>query len=152
MSIFERPYHKKNSNEPRSDPIFGVYTDEPYGISYEFFKRQILGHQQLTLLIWPRKNRHNRRIANRTAEPNSLARPKGSGFSNLNKNFVFSPFRAFVTNHFFGSIKNLASSRSWGVVTLILFSDPGITFTGIPIFSIIKASSVISFQSSRKAF
>jgi len=33
MLVFERPYHKKDSNELRSDSIFGVYTYEPYGIS-----------------------------------------------------------------------------------------------------------------------
>jgi len=39
--VFERPYHKKNSNELHSDPIFGVYTHEPYGISDEFLKLQM---------------------------------------------------------------------------------------------------------------
>jgi hypothetical protein len=58
--MFERPYHKKNSNELHSNPIYGVYSDEPHGISNKFIKLQILGHQQLTLLIWPLKHRHNR--------------------------------------------------------------------------------------------
>ena len=60
MPVFERPYLKKNSNGPRSDPIFGVYAYEPNGNSYESVKLQIWGHEQLTLLIWPRKNGHNR--------------------------------------------------------------------------------------------
>jgi hypothetical protein len=70
MPVFERPYHKKNTNEPHSDPIFGVYAHEPNGISYELIKLQILGHQLLTLLIWPRKNGHNRSIIVLAAERN----------------------------------------------------------------------------------
>jgi hypothetical protein len=70
IPVFERPYHRKNSYKLRSDPIFGVYAHEPYGISYKFIKLQILRHQQLTLLIWPRKNGYNRSITVLPAEPN----------------------------------------------------------------------------------
>jgi hypothetical protein len=70
MPVFERPYHKNNSNASHSDSIFGVYAHEPFGISYESVKLQILGHQQLTLLIWPRKNGYHRSIAVITAKPN----------------------------------------------------------------------------------
>jgi hypothetical protein len=41
MPVFERPYLKKNSTGHRSEPIFGVYDDEPLGICFEFFKPQI---------------------------------------------------------------------------------------------------------------
>ena len=83
--VFERPYHKKNSNEPRSDPKFGVYAHEPNEISYDFFKLQILGHMQLTQLIWPRKNGPNRNIAAITTEPNIFDPTIGPGFSDSNK-------------------------------------------------------------------
>jgi hypothetical protein len=33
MPVFERPYQKRNSNKSHSEPIFGVYAHEPYGIS-----------------------------------------------------------------------------------------------------------------------
>jgi hypothetical protein len=45
MPVFERPYLKKNSTGHRSEPIFGVYDDEPLGICFEFFKPQILGRR-----------------------------------------------------------------------------------------------------------
>ena len=62
MLVFERPYHLKNANESRSDPIFGVCAYELNEICYEFVKLQILGHRQLTLLIWPRKKEYDRSI------------------------------------------------------------------------------------------
>ena len=48
--------------------------------------------------------------------------------------------------------KNLISSRSWGVVTLIFFSDPSTTVTGIPSLSISAESSVASSHLSIMAF
>jgi hypothetical protein len=88
MPVFERPYHKRNSNVPCSDPIFGVYGYESNGNVYESVKLQILGHQQLTLLIWPRKNGLNRSITAKATESNifdspyagSAAAPKGRIF------------------------------------------------------------------------
>ena len=48
MPVFERPYLKKNSTGHRSDPIFGVYDNEPLGICFELFKPQILGRRLLS--------------------------------------------------------------------------------------------------------
>jgi hypothetical protein len=48
MTVFERPYLKKNSNEFHLDPIFGVYAYDFILIFWGFLIPQILDHLQLT--------------------------------------------------------------------------------------------------------
>jgi hypothetical protein len=47
MHVFERPYLRKSSTGHRSDPIFGVYDDEPLGVCFEFLnpKYWVAGYQ-----------------------------------------------------------------------------------------------------------